>query len=133
MRLHLKEDPKEWRKAALLGLIGPTVIVSILRYKDIVSTTFLIVVLASLALVAICALTRPRWFRGYYRLMTRVGFYIIQFIGKIVLTVIFLVVLTPFGFILRILGKDFLELKSPQEKQTFWHKAKQDSSLDNMF
>ena len=37
MRLHFKEDPKEWRKVALLGLIGPAVILGILRYRGVVS------------------------------------------------------------------------------------------------
>lgn len=133
MRLHLKEDPKEWRKAALLSLIGPTVIISIWRYLGMVSWNYLGAELTLIALVALCAIMRPRWFRGYYRLMTRLGFYIIQSFGKIVLTAIFFLILTPFGCILRMFGKDFLELKSPQEMQTFWHKARGDTSLDRMF
>jgi len=133
MRLHLKEDPKEWRKAGLLSLIGPTVIISILRYLGAVSWNYFGAELMLIALVAVCAIVRPRWFRGYYRFTARVGFYIIQALGRIVLTVIFFLIVTPFGLILRMFGKDFLELKSPQEKQTFWHKAKQDSSLDSMF
>jgi hypothetical protein len=133
MRLHFKEDPKEWRKTALLGLIGPAAIFGILRYRRVVSNTGLLAALAVIALVALCAWMRPRWFRGYYRFMTRLGFYIIQVLGKVVLAALFFVILTPFGWILRLSGKDFLQLKSPRDKQTFWQTARQDGSLDRMF
>jgi hypothetical protein len=133
MRLHFKEDPREWRKAALLGLIGPAAIFGILRYRRVVSDTCLVAALAVIALVALCAWARPRWFRGYYRFTTRLGFYIIQVLGKVVLAALFFVILTPFGWILRLSGKDFLQLKSPGDKQTFWQTARRDGSLDRMF
>ena len=133
MRLHFKEDPREWRKAALLGLIGPAVIFGILRYRRVVSDTCLVAALVVIALVALCAWMRPRWFRGYYRFMNRLGFYIIQALGKVVLAALFFVILTTFGWILRLSGKDFLQLKSPRDKQTFWQTARRDGSLDRMF
>ena len=133
MRLHFNEDPKEWRKAALLGLIGPTVIFSVLRYRRMVSDTGLVAALALIALAALCAGVRPRWFRGYYRFTTWLGFCIIQVLGKVVLAAFFFVILTPFGWIMRRLGKDFLQLKSPRDEQTFWQTARKDSSLDNMY
>jgi hypothetical protein len=133
MKLHFKEDPKEWRKVALMGQIGPTVIIGILRFRGVVSWNFLAAALALIALVAVCALARPRWFRGYYRFTIRLGFYTFQFLGRTVLAAFFFLILTPFGWILRLLGKDFLQLKLSGEKQTFWKTAKQDSSLDSMF
>jgi hypothetical protein len=133
MRLHFKEDPKEWRKAALLGLIGPAAIIGILRWRGVVSTTCLAAALALIALAALCAWVRPRWFRGYYRFTTRLGFYIIQVLGRVVLAALFFVILTPFGWIMRLLGKDLLQLKSPRDKQTFWQTARRDGSLDRMF
>ena len=80
MRLHFKEEPKEWRKAALLSLIGPSVLIGILRWRHVVSWNGVAVALALAALVALCAWLRPRWFRGYYRFTTWLGFHIIQFI-----------------------------------------------------
>jgi hypothetical protein len=133
MRLHFKEDPKEWRKATLLGLIGPAAIIGILRWRGVVSSTCLVSALAVIAMVALCAWVRPRWFRGYYRFMTRLGFYIIQALGRIVLAALFFLILTPFGWILRLSGKDLLQLKSPRDKQTFWQTARQDGSLDSTF
>jgi hypothetical protein len=133
MKLYLKEDPKEWRKTTLLGLIGPVAIICILRWRGIVSPKFMAAVLTLIALVALCASARPRWFRGHYRFTTRLGFYTAKFFGRIVLAVLFFLILTPFGWTLRLLGKDFLQLKSRPDKQTFWQPARKDGSLDRMF
>ena len=133
MRLHFKEDPREWRKATLLGLIGPAAIIGILRWRGVISTAFLAAALALIALAALCAWVRPRWFRGYYRFTTRLGFYAVQTFGRVVLAALFFVILTPFGGILRLSGKDILPVKSPPDKQTFWQTARRDGSLDRMF
>ena len=133
MRLHFKEDPREWRKAALLGLIGPAVIAGILRWRGVVSTSCLAAALALIALAAPCAWVRPRWFRGYYRFTTRLGFHIIQVLGRVVLAALFFVIVTPFGCFLRLMGKDLLDLKAPRDKPTFWEPARQDGALDSMF
>ena len=133
MRLRFKEDPKEWRKVALLGLIGPAAIIGVLRWRRVVSDTGLVAALALIALAALCVWVRPRWFRGYYRFTTRLGFHFMKGLGGIVLAAFFFVILTPFGWILRLFGKDFLRLKSPQDQQTFWQTARQDGSLDRMF
>ena len=133
MRLRFKEDPREWRKIALLGLIGPAAIAGILRWRGVVSGTCLAGVLAVIALAALFVCVRPRWFRGYYRFTTRLGFHIMKVLGGIVLAAFFFVILTPFGWIMRLLGKDLLRLKSPPDQQTFWQTTRQDGSLDRMF
>ncbi len=133
MRLQFKEDPREWRKATLLGLIGPCVLTGILRWRGVVSWAFLAAALALIALVAVCACLRPRWFRGYYRFATWLGFHTVQVLGGIVLTALFFLILTPLGWIMRLLGKDLLQLQSPRGRQTFWEPARQDGSLDRMY
>ena len=133
MKLRFKENPGEWRKVTLLGLIGPSVLAGILRWRGAISWKFLAVTLALFALIALCACVRPRWFRGYYRFATRLGFYTVQIFGKLVLTAVFCFVLTPLGWIMRLAGKDLLQLKTPPDQPTFWHPAKQDGSLDRMY
>ena len=97
------------------------------------SAAVLAVVLALIALAALCVWARPRWFRGYYRFTTRLGFHIMSVLGGIVLAVFFFVILTPFGWILRLSGKDLLQLESRRDQQTFWQTARRDGSLDRMF
>ena len=133
MRLHFKEDPKEWRKATLLGLIGPSALAGILRWRGVVSWMLLAAALLFIALVALCACLRPRWFRGYYRFTTWLGFHLVEIFGKLLLTALFFLILTPLGWIMRGLRKDLLQLDSSPGKQTFWQRARQDDSLDRMY
>lgn len=133
MKLHFKENPKEWRKATLLGLIGPSVLTGILRWRGVISWKLLATALALFLLIGLCACARPRWFRGYYRFATWFGFHTVQFVGKAALTALFFLILTPFGWILRLTGKDLLQLRMPRDQKTFWQVAKHDGSLDGMY
>ena len=89
--------------------------------------------LALLAVVAVCAVLQPRWFRGWYRLSLRLGFYSSQFIGRCVLLLFFIFIITPLGLVLRLAGKDPLQLKRPRDAKTYWHQAKDCSPLDRLF
>ncbi len=40
--------------------------------------------------------------------------------SRIILTVVFVVVITPIGFLTRLLGKDFMNRKFHEKKDTFW-------------
>ena len=133
MKLKFKEDPKEWRKSALLTALGLAILSSLLRWRKHLPANYWIVWLAFLAIISICAYLKPRWFRGWYRLSLRLGFYASQFIGRGVLLVVFILVITPLGFGLRLAGKDALQLKRPREAKTYWHEAKDCSPLDRLF
>jgi hypothetical protein len=133
MKLNFKEDPKEWRKSALLTALGLAILSSVLRWRRHLPVKFWCAMLALLGLVAICAVLQPRWFRGWYRLSLRLGFYSSQFIGRCVLAVFFIFILTPIGFVLRLMGKDPLQLKRPHNVTTYWHQARDCSPLDRLF
>jgi len=133
MKLIYQEDPKEWRKSALLTALGLAIVSSLLRWRRHLPVNFWCAWLALLGLVAICAVLQPRWFRGWYRLSLRLGFYSSQFLGRCVLVVFFLFILTPLGWILRLMGKDPLQLKRPPKAATYWHQAKNYSPLDRLF
>jgi len=133
MKLIFKEDPREWRKQALLTALGLAIISSLLCWRKHLSANAWHVVLAVLAVVAICAVLRPRWFRGWYRLSLRLGFYSSQLIGHCVLLVFFIFVMTPLGIGLRWLGKDPLQLKRPREVKSYWHPAKDCGPMDRLF
>ncbi len=132
MKLRLKEDPKEWRKSTLLTLLALAVLGSLLLWRRVISAPSWKILLASLAAVAVVASIQPCWFRGYYRVSTRVGFWLSQAIARVVLTGIFVILITPLGFILRIFGKDLLRLKRTRQ-ETYWSSAKPSGSLDQLF
>lgn len=133
MKLIYKEDPREWRKSALLTALGLAIISSLLRWRKHLPMDVWYGLLAFLGLVAICAVLQPRWFRGWYRLSLWLGFYSSQFIGRCVLTVFFICIITPLGWVLRLLGKDPLQLKHRKNATSYWHQAKDCNPLDRLF
>jgi len=133
MKLQFKENPKEWRKSALLTALGLAVLSTLLRWRRHLPANYWLVLLALLGSIAICAVLQPRWFRGWYRLSLRLAFYSSQFIGRCVLFVFFIFILTPLGWVLRFMGKDSLQLKSPPNAATYWHPARDCSPLDRLF
>jgi hypothetical protein len=133
MRLRLKEDPKEWRKAALFGAAGFAVLSTVLLWRRVLPWNCWIGILTALFLAAIAACLRPRRFRGYYRFTARLGFAFAQLLGRIVLAALFFLFVTPMGSLLRLFGKDPLQLKPPRESQTCWHPARKSTPLDRLF
>ena len=133
MRLKLKEDPKEWRKTTLLTAMALAVVSSVLRWRHVLPVAGYVALLAVLAVVALCALLQPRWFRGYYRISSRIGFCLAQILGGSVLAILFLLVLTPLGWALRLAGKDPLQLKPNRTATSYWHPTEESSSLDRLF
>ena len=133
MKHNLKDEPKEWRKSALLTLLGLAIISLILRWRNVIGDKTLFIVLATLAVIAASALFRPRWFRGYHLLSMRLGLAVSQFIGYVALILFFIFILTPIGLVLRLLGKDVLQLKPPHKATTYWQTGKDSSPLDRLF
>jgi hypothetical protein len=133
MKLNFKEDPKEWRKSALMTTLGLAMLSAVLRWRHVLSANTWYAGLGVLAAVAVCACLQPGWFRSYYRLSLRLGFAISQFVGRVVLLIFFLLVVTPVGWMLRLVGKDPLQLKRPAGAGTFWHPAKPSSPLERLY
>jgi len=133
MRLNLKGDPKEWRKQALLTALGLAIISSMLLWRHHLTWNLARWIYAALFCAAVCSCVAPQLFRGYYRLAMRLGFYFSLLLGRVVLTVFFFLVITPLGIILRLSGKDSLQLKRPEKADTCWHQGKEFSPLDKLF
>jgi multisubunit Na+/H+ antiporter MnhG subunit len=133
MDLNLKDEPKEWRKTALLSAAGLALVTSLLRWRHGLGTRVWLIILSVLLLAAICAMLQPRWFRGYHLFSMRLGFVISRFLGRILLMLFFLSILTPVGWILRMMGKDLLQLKRRPDATTCWEPAKEQSPLDRLF
>jgi hypothetical protein len=116
-----------------LAIVGLAVLSSLLRWRRVLPQNLWLALLVVLGVAGICALLKPRWFRGYYRFSMRLGFALSQIFGFVALVLFFLFVLTPAGLILRIAGKDPLQLKRPKDDTTFWRPAKPTGPLDRSF
>jgi len=133
MKLHFKEDPGTWRNQALMSALGFAILDSVLLWRRVLPVKVWCTVLVILGIIALCTLLKPPWFRGYYRLAVRIGFALSQVIGRVTLLLFFIFILTPVGLILRLAGKDALQLKRPRNVKTYWHQAKDCTPLDRLF
>jgi hypothetical protein len=133
MKLKLKEEPKEWRKAAWMSALGLALLSSLLRWRRVVPVAAWVAVLCLLAALAVAAALRPRWFRGYYRFSTKLGFGLSRYAGFAMLALFFIIVITPLGLVMRMLGKDPLRLRRPAGAESYWSEVRRASSLDRLF
>jgi hypothetical protein len=133
MKVKLKEDPKEWRKTTLLTALGVVILSTLLRWRHVLPTNYWGVAVASMGGVAITAWFRPRCYRGFYRISTRLGFYSSQTVARVILAILFFVLLTPWSMVLRLAGKDPLQLKRNRGLTSYWHTTRQTSPLDRQF
>jgi hypothetical protein len=132
MRLKLKENPREWRKFALVWTIAFALATFLFHRRGMLSAKSAALVAPIIAAFFICGMALPRSMRIPYRGVMTISFYVGQFMGRILLTIFFLLLLTPLALLLRLLGKDLLRLKkTPAE--TFWQKAPDPASHDRMF
>ena len=102
MKLKLKEEPKEWRKAAWMSTLGLALLSSLLRWRRVLPEAAWVVVLFLLGTLAVTAALRPRWFRGHYRFSMKLGFGLSQVAGCVVLAILFFAVVTPLGLVMRL-------------------------------
>jgi hypothetical protein len=132
MKLKLQENPREWQKFVLV-ITGMLAVGAIwLQLRGVISPGAMLVTLVILHLVIVLALAKPTWFRAFYRGGMTVTFHIGQVMGKVLLTLIFLLVLTPTGLLLRLFGKDLLALRKP-EGPSYWRPAKTNRHFDRQF
>jgi hypothetical protein len=133
MKLNLKDEPKEWRKSALLTLFGLAIISLHLRWRGIFADKAFFMVLITLAILVVVASFQPRWFRAYHLLSMRLGLAVSRLIGYVALILFFIFILTPIGLVLQWMGKDVLQLKPRRTASTYWQTSKDSSPLDRLF
>lgn len=131
--LRLSEKPLEWIK--FVGVIGLAVngVFGLLWWKSSLPGVVWLTTLGLAIAAVIAAMVRPRAFRGFYRGGMSISFQIGQVIGKVLLTGFFFLIVTPMGLLLRLLGKDLLQLKKDPQKTSYWQSAKDNRNFERMF
>ena|SRR5690349_20880131 len=133
MQLKLKENPREWQKFTAVLAVMAAVFSWLTFRRGLLPREGWFAILAALVAAIILSLLFPRWFRPLYRTGMTVSFRIGQVMGAILLTLFFLLVLTPIALLLRLTGKDLLHLKRDPHATTFWEPAKSSDHFDRMF
>lgn len=76
--------------------------------------------LGQAAIFAALALVYPVMLAPLNRFWTKFGFLISRLMSPLVLAMIFFVVVTPIGLLMRLLGKDMLRLKRAPRARSYW-------------
>lgn len=133
MRLRLKEEPKEWIKFTAAMALLLSVLAVVLWKRQALSQTALTAVLIVDGLALLVCVVRPRWYRSFYRGGMTISFHVGQLLGKILLALFFLVVLTPMALALRLFGKDLLRVKRNSQATSYWQSSKMTTRFDRQF
>ena len=86
-------------------------------WSAIISLAFLILVL-----------TRSKLLTPLNRLWAKFGIILGSIIAPIVMGVVFFLVVTPIGLVMKIIGKDLLSIKYDKKKETYWIKRDKPTS-----
>ena len=133
MKLKLKEEPREWWKFTAVMALALAIAGTGLHLRDAISRATLFCWLAVLVVgLALCS-ARPGWFRGFYRGGMTASFHVGQILGQVILVLVFLFMVTPLGLLLRLFGKDLLNLKRDSSAMTYWRPAKTSREFDRQF
>ena len=133
MKPRLKEDPREWRKFALLCCGMVLVLSSIGLIKKWIGPRSYSLAFTLVTIAVVLAMVRPESFRGFYRGAMTVSFHIGQVMGKVILGLFYVLAVTPLGILLRLTGKDLLEIRRDKARATYWKNARRRGKLDQQF
>ncbi len=133
MHPKLKDTPREWQKYTAVMVLVAALICMALYKRRIMNVTALGCAIGVLALVVLISLARPHWFRHFYRRGMIISYHVGQTMGVILLSVFFVIALTPLGLLLRLMGKDLLELKRNPAAKPYWQPARDNPHFDRMF
>lgn len=131
--LRLKENPIEWIKFTAVTGVAGSAFFGVLWSRGGLPVAVPCVAGAIAVLSIIAAIARPLAFRGFYRCGMTVCFHVGQIFGRVLLVLVFFLVATPLGAMLRLLGKDPLQLRRTSGKESFWSPAKTNREFDRMF
>ena len=117
----LDTSSKEIRKFGLviaiaLGVIGSFVYVNFGNF-DVVGWMWGVGLL-----FIILGFIFPSVLRPIYKIWMLLAFFIGGIVSRVILTVLFYVVLTPTGLVLRLFGKDILNEKFDKRRESYWVK-----------
>ena|ERR1041385_4123966 len=133
MKPKLKENPKDWLKFTVVCCVVGTLIVEAVAKRGVIRRDLEWPLFGVLLGTLLLCLVKPGWFRGFYRLGMTVSFYIGQVVSRVLLTILFLLVFTPLGLLLRLFGKDLLHLKRKAPGESYWQKVERTQNLDRQF
>lgn len=86
-------------------------------------------------ILLLVGLTIPHILKPVHTAWMALAFFLGYFVSRILLSVIFFLLITPIGFVMRVFGKDFLNRKIEPERESYWldRKFDADRNYERMF
>ncbi len=111
------KDKKEWRKfgigvAAILSVIAT---IQLIVGKDLYPYFYGVA-----AFFLFFGLLLPIIIKPVYILFSYLGLILGWFMTRVILSILFYIIFTPIGLILKLFGKHFLDLKINKKAETYW-------------
>ena len=116
---NIKETKKDLRKFGLTVGIVIAIISAVLFYYE--RASYFYFGLAALLLI-VPALVSPQVLRPLNKIWMTLAIILGWFMTRVILSVLYYLILTPIGFIAKIFGKEFLDLKWNHKKDSHWIK-----------
>lgn len=132
MKLRLQEKPLEWIKFTAVMALSGTLVSGLLHARGLIARPTFFTIAGTLAAVTLLSLLRPAWFRGFYRAGMTASWHVGQVMGRVLLTVFFLLIVTPMGLLLRLAGKDLLALRR-RPTDSYWQPSPKPGPFDRQF
>ena len=112
------ENRKELRKFGLILAIILSLIGTINLYKK--NITIAVILYCLCLSVLIFAIIKPEYLKPIHRAMLFVSHKIGWVNTRLLLGIIYYLVFTPIGMVMRILGRDLLDRKYDRQKNSYW-------------
>jgi hypothetical protein len=114
---NLHPSGKDLKNLGLVFFIVLAIIGSFLWWKDRPAASWF---WAAAVLLGIWGLLWPRGLRPLYRVWMGLAVVLNYFVSRLILILIYYLLLTPIGLMLRLLGRDLLDLKL-HDRSSYWH------------
>lgn len=116
---HIKETKKDLRKFGLTVGIVLAVVGIILFYFEKPSAIYFTVIGGLLILLGILF---PQMLKPFNKVWMGLAIVLGFIMSRVILTTLFYLVITPIGFLAKIFGKKFMDLKYDRSSKTYWEK-----------
>ncbi len=112
-------SPKELRVFAVLQLIFFAIVAGLLQQRA-AATGWATTIVVGAAIIALTGLIKPTWLRVMYVVWMAAVFPIGFVVSHVMMAIIFYLVVTPIGLIMRLVGYDPMHRKLDQDAKTYW-------------
>ncbi|MBI1883577.1 MAG: hypothetical protein HYS08_05170 [Chlamydiae bacterium] len=75
----------------------------------------------------------PGILRGVYRVWMGIAFLLGSIVSRLILLLLFYLVMTPLGFIAKVMGKKFLDLEFDKKKDSYWINKDETVNYEKMY